>query len=213
MFTGLIEEIGHVVQIRTVGDGLRLKIHCTKILSDLAVDHSVSVNGACLTAVRIDSQFFEADAIKATVTRTNLKYLKSGSPVNLERALRISDRLGGHLVQGHVDDTASILQLQRKPDNFLLTIEIPVRLARYIIPRGSITIDGISLTVADIQQQQVTVAIIPHTLASTTLQFRNPGDRVNVETDLIGKYILRFLESSEQKHEITLDLLHEHGFA
>jgi riboflavin synthase len=213
MFTGLIEEIGAIQNIQRVASGLRLKIQCRKILDDLAVDDSVSVNGVCLTVVQFDAATFQADAVAETVARTNLRKLSPGSRVNLERALRLSDRLGGHLVQGHVDGTGVISRFDRLPNNTLLTVKAPAELMQFMIPKGSIAIDGVSLTIADLTESLVTIAVIPHTLEKTILNTGAVGDEVNLEVDLIGKYISRFVNLNRDKNDLTIDKLKNYGFA
>lgn len=213
MFTGLIEEIGAIQTIHPVADGLRLQIHCHEILTDVAVDASVSVNGVCLTVVQYASSSFQADAVAETVARTNLKKLTPGSRVNLERALRLSDRLGGHFVQGHVDGTGQIVRFERRPNNTLLTIKAPLELAPLMIPKGSIAIDGVSLTIAALSESLVTIAVIPHTLEKTIIKYYSVGDEVNLEADLIGKYLSRFVNTTPDGNQLTLDKLKKHGFA
>lgn len=213
MFTGLVEEIGTIQTVQSVSDGLRILIQCHDILNDLAVDDSVSVNGVCLTVVQFDNTSFQADAVAETVARTNLKKLRSGDQVNLERALRFSDRLGGHLVQGHIDGTAVITRFDRLPNNTQLTVKLPPDLTQFMIPKGSIAINGVSLTIAYVKESWVTVAVIPHTLKKTILNSCAVGDEVNIEVDLIGKYISRFLNLNRGEHQITYDKLKQQGFA
>lgn len=213
MFTGLIEEIGAVQSIHPVADGLRLQIQCREILSDVTIDASICVNGVCLTVVQFDSSSFQADAVAETVARTNLKKLTPGSRVNLERALRLSDRLGGHLVQGHVDGTGQIIRFERRPNNTLLTIKAPQELFPLLIPKGSIAIDGVSLTIAALSESVVTIAVIPHTLEKTIIKHYSVGDEVNLEADLIGKYLARFVNTLPDGNQLTLDKLMKYGFA
>lgn len=213
MFTGLVEEIGSLIQSREIGSGRRLKIHCSKILEDVAIDDSIAVSGACLTVVAVGDNFFEADAVAETIKRTNLKLLKAGDKVNLERALRPSDRLGGHFMQGHVDGTGQIVHFKHESNNTLLTVQISPELEKFVIPKGSITIDGISLTIAALEGTRVTLAIIPHTVQQTTLQYRRAGHIVNIEVDLIGKYIYKFFEKGHGTSKLSVDWLKEQGFA
>jgi riboflavin synthase len=186
MFTGIVEELGTVVS----RDGARLRIGATSVLDDLAVGDSIAVNGCCLTVVGFDTAagWWEADVVDETYARTSLGDLVTDSPVNLERPVRLADRLGGHLVQGHVDAVGVIVSAA--PD---LRVRMPGDLLRYVVEKGSIAIDGISLTVVEPLDDGFTVAVIPHTLAVTTLGHKGPGDRVNVEVDLIAKYTERLL--------------------
>lgn len=213
MFTGLVEEIGTIQKIQQNAAGLRLQIQCREILNDLAVDDSVCVNGVCLTVVSFDQTSFQADAVAETVARTNLKKLKNGSQVNLERALRLSDRLGGHLVQGHVDATGMITRFERLPNNTQLTIKTPPDLTPFMISKGSITINGVSLTIAHLTGSIVTVAVIPHTLNRTILSNCTVGEEVNIEVDLIGKYVAQFMKTMQGEGKITIEHLKLHGFA
>jgi riboflavin synthase len=213
MFTGLVEEIGSIVTIRDIGGGRRIRIQCRKILEDIAIDDSICINGACLTVVQVGPKFFEADAVSETVARTTIKSMKTGDWVNLERALQLSDRLGGHWIQGHVDGTGRISGFNQLPNNTLLSVEILPELEKYVISKGSIAVDGISLTVANLEANQVTVAVIPHTIESTTLQYRRVNDIVNIEVDLIGKYVYKFLERMDNPSKLSLNWLKEQGFA
>ena len=212
MFTGLIEEIGTIISVNPAGSGLRLKIQCTKILSDLAVDHSVSVNGTCLTAVRVGNGFFEADAVAETVAVTTLRQLKHGDAVNLERAMRLSDRLGGHLVTGHVDAMVPLSLLKKSPHDIRITVQITKEWMPFVISKGSITLDGISLTVASVAGTAITAAIIPHTFEATTLKNRRAGDFLNMEVDLIGKYISKMMADSTLSAGISEKWLNDIGF-
>ena len=184
MFTGIIEELGAV----TERDGGRFTVAATTVLEDLKIGDSVAVNGCCLTVVEIGDGWWRADAVDETLQRTNLDDLKPGDPVNLERPVRLADRLGGHLVQGHVDGLGEIVSAA--PD---LRVKAPKDLLRYVVTKGSITVDGCSLTVVDVDDDGFSVAIIPHTAEATTLGRKGPGDRVNLEVDLVAKYVERLL--------------------
>lgn len=184
MFTGIIEEKGYV---RTPGK--RLSIACARILSDLTLGASIAVNGVCLTAVDIRPDGFEADLAAETLVRSNLGDLKAGDPVNLERPLSLQTRLSGHIVQGHVDGTA-ILESLRDGE---LIIRIPKELDRFLVYKGSVAIDGISLTIASITDRKLKVAIIPHTCEATNLSIRKPGDRLNIECDILAKHVDKLL--------------------
>jgi len=185
MFTGIVEELGHVVSPPP-----DLRIACELVLADATEGSSIAVNGCCLTALRIDGRAFGADVSPETLSRTNLGDLAAGASVNLERPVAVGDRLSGHIVQGHVDGTGEVLSLEALDDgNWWLRVRIPRELQRYTIQKGSIALDGISLTIAALDRDTVSVAIIPHTYEATNLRERKPGDRVNVEADLIAKYI------------------------
>ena len=189
MFTGLIEEIGTVQSIHPVADGLRLQIQCREILSDVTIDASICVNGVCLTVVQFGSSSFQADAVAETVARTNLKKLAPGSRVNLERALRLSDRLGGHFVQGHVDGLAVVTHRRREPQWDVVGFSLPGHVQRYVVAQGSICLDGVSLTVSARGPDGAEVSLIPETLRATTLNDVRAGSRLNVEVDVIAKYV------------------------
>src|SRR5882762_3346705 len=183
VFTGIIEEVGVIAAA-----GSRMKVHCRTVLEDTKVGASIAVNGVCLTAATIEPDGFRCDLSPETLSRSNLGMLQVGSRVNLERAAALGDRLSGHIVQGHVDGTAEFLSLESLPDgNWWLKVRMPVELERYLIHKGSVTLDGVSLTIAELEQAVVSVAIIPHTYANTVLQDYKAGRRINVEVDLIGK--------------------------
>ena len=185
MFTGIVEETGVIAE-----PGARMKIHCARVLADAFVGSSIAVNGVCLTAVRLDLNGFVADLSPETLVRTNLGDLRAGSVVNLERPLAVGDRLSGHMVQGHVDGTGAFLGADELADgNWWLRIGVPAELDRYMILKGSVTIDGISLTIASVEGGVLGVAIIPHTYEQTSLRMRRPGERVNLEVDMIAKYV------------------------
>ena len=189
MFTGLVEDVGKVLR---AGGGV-LVVETS--LTDIEVGDSVAVNGACLTAVEVDGGKVTFEVSQETLSRTNLADLKAGDRVNLERALKVGSRLGGHIVQGHVDFTARIREIRPQGGHRLLTLEIPREWSLYFVEKGSVAVDGISLTVNAVEGNFIFINIIPHTLENTNLKFRKPGDRVNIETDIIGKYIIRYLEN------------------
>ena len=192
MFTGIVEEIGKVKQA-----GAHLAIECRTVLGDSKPGSSIAVNGVCLTAVTIDASGFCADLSPETLERSNLGDLHPGSLVNLERPAAVGDRLSGHIVQGHVDATAGFLALDGLPDgNWWLKVKIPPSLDRYLIHKGSVTLDGVSLTVASLDAGVLGVAIIPHTYEQTILHACRPGTRINLEVDLIGKYVEKLLGRS-----------------
>ena len=198
MFTGIVEEMGVVKALEHSPSGTRLTILASTILDDLAVGASISVDGVCLTVVARNDQEFSVNVSSETLSVTTLGKLKAGQPVNLERAMRINERIGGHLVAGHVDGVGSIRDRRQEGNAIVLTIEAPKEVLRYCVSKGSITVDGISLTSNEVSERSVTVAIIPHTAKITTLGLKHPGDPVNLESDLIGKYVERLLQEREQ---------------
>jgi riboflavin synthase len=194
MFTGIIEELGRVSSL-TVGEaGASLVVLCSRVLQDATVGASIAVNGACLTAVEIWADRFRADLAPETLKRTNLGGLVIGSPVNLERPLHATGRLDGHFVLGHIDTTAEILALDSLGnDNWWLRIRVPPEFTRYIVSKGSLAVDGISLTVAEIEGETVSLTVIPHTYERTTLRTYSAGSRVNIEVDVLAKHLERLL--------------------
>ncbi len=209
MFTGIIQEIGKVERILP-GKAYKLRIGARKVLKDIEIGDSVSVDGACLTVVSFDSAGFEVDAMPETIERTTLKFLKLGSRVNLEPSLRLGDKMGGHWVAGHVDGTGKILGKTEVGNAVIHEFSIAPDLAEQLVPKGSIAIDGISLTVIECGRDRFKVGIIPHTLRSTTLGDKGLGGYVNLETDVIAKYIHKYLRGSAG--EVTEKLLRETGF-
>lgn len=196
MFTGLIEEIGVLEQNRNHVASAVLRIRAKTILKGLQIGDSIAVNGICLTVTSFDQSGFTADVMHETINRSSLKFLTRGSRVNLERAMPANGRFGGHIVSGHVDGIGIIQSIQRDDNAIWYRIQADQKLLRYIVEKGSITIDGISLTVAGLQADAFSVSVIPHTAAVTTLSDRKVGDSVNLETDLIGKYVERLLSLS-----------------
>ena len=192
MFTGIIEAVGTVARATPLGDGRRLRINAP-FAAELNVDASVAVNGACLTVVAHDGEAFEVEAVEETLAKTSLGALAEGSRVNLERAMLMTTRLDGHFVQGHVDTTGEVLSVEALSTSWLVTVGFAPEHAGALIPVGSVTLDGVSLTVARLGDDRLTVAIIPHTYARTTVAEWAVGRRVNVEFDLIGKYVARQL--------------------
>lgn len=189
MFTGLIEEIGDIGSIRSISGGKRIEILCRHILDDLHVSDSVAVDGVCLTVTGHSSRGFFAEAVGETLKKSTLESLRPGRKVNLERAVKPDDRLGGHLVQGHVNGLGIISRLTRLGENYLLEVTVGAEVSHYVVDEGSIAINGISLTVARITGTRLQISVIPHTWKHTTLQYQTAGDRVNIETDVIAKYI------------------------
>jgi len=199
MFTGLVEECGRVAALDPIGDGIRLRISASTVLDDIEMGASIAVNGVCLTVVEFDDDGFAVDAVPETMDRTSLGALDVDSPVNLERSVRASDRLGGHIVQGHVDATTSILNIESYDDGswrYHFALEHDV--APYVVEKGSITIDGISLTVASLEEDTFSIAIIPHTAEVTTLGSKEVGALVNLEVDVLAKYVERQLAHRER---------------
>jgi riboflavin synthase len=196
MFTGIVEELGRVRSIAVNAGGARIEIDATTVLDDAIIGASIAVNGCCLTVVELGDGYWSADAVVETLERTNLGDLTAGDAVNLERPVRLADRLGGHLVQGHVDATGRVSVREMQSDGSeLFRFDAPDDVLRYVVHKGSITVDGISLTVAGLYDDGFQVAVIPHTLAVTTLGARIPGARVNLEVDLIAKYVERLFVS------------------
>ncbi|MDP9393168.1 MAG: riboflavin synthase [Actinomycetota bacterium] len=195
MFTGIVEELGAVVRIDTKGyaDSARLAVRGELVTSDAAAGDSIAVNGVCLTVVDVGDSTFTADVMKETLDRSSLGALAPGSPVNLERAVPVTGRLGGHIVQGHVDATATVLDRTPTPQWELVRIGLPAAVARYVVEKGSVTVDGVSLTVAAVDEESFTVSLIPTTLARTTLGTKAPGEPVNLEVDVVAKYVERLL--------------------
>lgn len=193
MFTGIIEEVGTVRELRRQGSAIRISVHGPLVAADAELGHSIAVNGACLTVVELDREagVFAADVAPETTRRTNLGTLRERSPVNLERSLRLGDRLGGHLVTGHVDGQGRLARIKPEENAIWLGFELEPALLRYVVQKGSVTVDGISLTVAGLQGNEFGVSVVPHTMTHTNLPYRQIGDSVNIETDIIGKYIER----------------------
>ena len=190
MFTGIVEEVGVVAKISDNG----MTVRATKVTEDLKLGDSIAVNGTCLTAVSFDRTEFSVDLSPETMRRTSLGQLSVGGPVNLERALLASDRMGGHIVQGHVDGTGRIMSTKRDGDSTIFRIRVPKRLNRYIVEKGFVAVDGISLTVVKIGASSFTLAVIPYTLANTNLAALSVGDRVNLEADILAKYVESLLD-------------------
>jgi len=214
MFTGIIEEIGKVSDVNPIPGGKTIKISAVKILNDISVNDSVSVNGVCLTATKVDEQGFKVDAVGVTLEKSTFSELQISSPVNLERSLKLSDRLSGHFVLGHVNGTGVIKEIIKLGDNYLMRVNVPDDMKKYLIEEGSITIDGISLTIAELEDSTIGISIIPHTWNNTTLQYKNAEDRVNIETDVLAKYVERLTNNKEfeQKNKLSENWLKELGY-
>jgi riboflavin synthase len=213
MFTGIVEGIGTVTEVQRRGDLLSLGIAIPLALTDIAVSDSICVNGACLTVTACWDGGFQAEISPETLQRTNLGSLRPSDEVNLERALKISDRLGGHLVTGHVDATGSVVEVTRGSGSHIMTIRVPRAVTPYLVEKGSVTVEGVSLTVSDLRGDEFQVAIIPYTAKNTILGKKRIGDVVNIEVDIIGKYVRRFLEGGKGKASgVDEAFLAEHGF-
>jgi riboflavin synthase len=214
MFTGIIEEVGRVTGITNENGNRRLTVSTSHLVKELKKGDSIAVSGVCLTAVEITPDSFGADLAQETWNRTSFSRMKPGALVNLELPMRTDGRFGGHIVQGHVDGTGKFLALDQisGTDNYWLRIEIPPELARYVISKGSLSIEGISLTVAKIEGTQVTVAVIPHTTEMTNLKALKSGDPVNLEVDLIAKYVEKMLRGDSNNSSITIERLLQQGF-
>ncbi len=214
MFTGIIEEIGVVEAVEPRQGGARLRLRAPLVASDLAEGDSVSVSGVCLTAVELRAGSFGADVSPETLRRSTLGGLRTGAMVNLERALKPSSRMGGHIVQGHVDGVGAIESLEQPGgEDWWLRVRVPDELDPYLVFKGSIAIDGISLTIAEVERGRISVAVIPHTYEHTTLRLKRSGDGVNIETDVLAKYVEKMLKAFELKGErLTVERLREQGW-
>ena len=216
MFTGIIEDIGTVRSVTKSGDAFALTISSSKIMDDVKLGDSIAVNGVCLTARTIRGNEFTADVMAETLRKSSLGQLKSDSKVNLERALSPTGRFGGHIVSGHIDGTGTVKSIKPEGNAMWVEIAAPASILRLIIMKGSIAIDGISLTVADVGDESFKVSVIPHTASETTLLDKKPGDAVNLENDVIGKYVEKLLrtpaEPEKKDSQLTLDTLMTNGF-
>ena len=216
MFTGIIEEVGTLRSVQRGAHSAVLTIGASRVLSDLKIGDSVAVNGVCLTATRLLPDGFTADVMHETLNRSALGTLGPGSPVNLERAMAANGRFGGHIVAGHVDGVGTIAAIEQDDNAIWFTITAPEQVLRYVVEKGSIAIDGISLTVARVEPDRFAVSVIPHTAAVTLLGRRRVGDRVNLESDIIGKYVERLLrpapELKTKESKLTMEFLSKHGF-
>jgi riboflavin synthase len=214
MFTGIVEEVGRIARIEQRGENRRVTIEAKNTPKELKTGDSVSVSGVCLTSLNIHSTSFCADLAPETWVRTSFSRVKEGAHVNLELPMKADGRFGGHIVQGHVDGTGKLIAFDRIPDseNWWLHVEIPEDLDKYVVYKGSIAIEGISLTVAKLQNRRCTVAIIPHTVEMTNLGSLKPGDPVNLETDLIAKYVEKMMQGESSNSSLTVEELVRQGF-
>lgn len=209
MFTGIVEGQGKVQRLTMKGADAVLEIEAGISLAEVSIGDSIAVNGACLTVISLHQNNFQADVSAETISRTTLKLLQSGHKVNLEKSLRVGGFVGGHFVLGHVDATGRVLSQTQKSGSLILAVEMKENIARYIVEKGSVAVDGISLTVNKLEKSRFYVNIIPHTAANTTLVTRKEGDWVNIETDILGKYVEKLLQTNRG---IDKDFLAKHGF-
>ena len=214
MFTGIIEETGRIADIRRHSLSASLTVSCRKIMEDIHLGDSIAVNGICLTVTAFSGSEFTVDVMPETIEKTSLKLLKNGSVVNLERAMPANGRFGGHIVSGHIDGTGTVLEIQENEIAVIYKIGVSKELADGIVEKGSVALDGISLTVIDVTNEYFTVSLIPHTRSVTNMQGKRVGDPINVETDVIGKFVKKYLKTQESSsaERLTLDYLAEKGF-
>lgn len=214
IFTGIIEELGTINRIERGSHSSRINVRADKVLGDVRIGDSIAINGVCLTVTEFSQEHFIADVMAETLEKTNLRTLQSGQRVNLERAVRLGDRMGGHLVQGHVDGVGTIVEQQKLDIATLFRIKASEEVMAYVVKKGSVAIDGISLTVVDAAVDSFTVSLIPHTAAMTTLGFKKPGDTVNLESDIIGRYVEKLMGSKKdpKQSNLSLSFLAENGF-
>ena len=214
MFTGIIEEVGTVKAVKRSGTSSFIEIQAKKVLEDIHLGDSIAVNGVCLTVTHCDGSIFRADVMNETLSRSSLGSLTTGSLVNLERAMAADGRFGGHIVSGHIDGTGTVSDIRNDGIAVWYTITAPPELLRYIVEKGSIAIDGISLTVAKVTETSFSVSIIPHTAAQTILGTKKTGDMVNLENDIIGKYVEKLMKPAEAAPQsgITMEFLAKNGF-
>ncbi|MFQ6040783.1 MAG: riboflavin synthase [Candidatus Poribacteria bacterium] len=213
MFTGIVEEIGAIAQVIRGGHSGKIVIEAKKVLEECKIGDSIAINGACLTVIEVDADSFVADVSPETLRRTNLGELKRGDKVNLERSLRLQDRLGGHLVLGHVDEVGIISKLQAEDIATLMEVTVSAEAMRYIVFKGSVCVDGVSLTVANLSTNAFEVSLIPYTKRITTMGLKKVNDRVNIEVDILGRYVERLLSQEPKPGRIDMEFLSEHGFA
>ena len=213
MFTGIIEEVGTVKTVQHSGSNSFIRIEAKKILEDIHLGDSIAVNGVCLTVTHFDSTTFQADVMNETLSRSSLGSLRNGSPVNLERAMAAGGRFGGHIVSGHIDGTGTVSDIRNDGIAVWYTISANADILRYIVEKGSIAIDGISLTVAKVTDDSFSVSIIPHTASVTILGTKKAGDIVNLENDIVGKYVEKLMKPAQaQKSGLTMETLAKNGF-
>lgn len=216
MFTGLVEEIGQILEIKNGENSSRITISSRKVLEEVKLGDSIAVNGACLTVTSFAGNSFTVDVMAETLRKSNLKLLRRNSNVNLERAVKVGERLGGHIVTGHIDGIGRVKDIKKEDIATWLVIKPPLELLKYMVSKGSVALDGVSLTIAEVHEDCISVSLIPHTKAQTILQYKSAGDEINVECDLIGKYIENLILRKEtepvKNSSITEQLLKENGF-
>lgn len=215
MFTGIIEEVGHIKKLDFGTASVKITISASTVLQDVNLGDSIAVNGTCLTVTHYTNNSFTADVMPESVRKTSLSELKTGSPVNLERALQLTSRLGGHIVSGHIDGTGKILKKTPEDNAIIVSINADKSILRYIVKKGSVTIDGISLTVVDVDDNKFSVSLIPHTASITTIGSKGPGLLVNIETDILGKYVEKLLAGNDKETKtspLTAAFFQQNGF-
>ena len=214
MFTGIVEEVGHIKSIEQRGENRRLTVEARNVTKELKTGHSVAVSGVCLTALDITPTTFCADLAPETWVRTSFSRITEGAQVNLELPLRADGRMGGHIVQGHVDGVGKLIEFERIPDseNWWLHIEVPQEMEKYFVYKGSVSIEGISLTVAKLDGLKLSVAIIPHTVEMTNLKTLKPGDPVNLEADIVAKYLEKWFKAGREQSGLSVEALAAKGF-
>jgi len=214
MFSGIIEGLCEVREARRGREGMRLRVVLGNLAEGVRIGDSIAVNGACLTVTELDSSLAQFDVVSETLARTTLGNLQSGAKANIERPLQIGDRLHGHFVQGHVDGVGKIAEIRRGPEGGEVTVKTEPALTQQMIPKGSVAVDGISLTIVELGQDTFSIAVIPHTMSVTTLGLKQPGDDVNLEADMLGKWVRRALGGSEgATGGLTIEKLREAGLA
>jgi riboflavin synthase len=211
MFTGIVEDKGKILRVDVRGEGRRLILRVPPHLTDLQLGDSINVNGACLTVVEKTGDSVAVDVSSETVEKTTFREMREGDEVNLELAMKLSDRLGGHIVTGHVDAVGTLVERRNEREFVHLRIQVPKSVSRYVVPKGSIAVDGISLTVNVCDGDEIQMTVIPYTLEKTTLINKRVGDRVNLEADVLGKYVEKLMEGRESG-KVTVSFLREHGF-
>ena len=200
MFTGLIEELGTIESIIQIGKSRKIQIKASKIMSDISIDDSISIDGVCQTVIAYEQNYFIVEAVEETMEKTNFKLLRPNKVVNLERAAKFGGKIGGHIVQGHVDCTGKLISIEEQSLGYLLSIEFPYKYRKYIVEHGSVCINGISLTVARLNESTLTVAIIPHTWDMTNLKYNSIGTLLNLEFDLFAKYVENMMKYRDNTH-------------
>ena len=207
MFTGIVEELGQLKEVESKSFGMRFTITAKLVLDDMKIGDSISVNGVCLTVTEKNKQMFSLDLVPETLDKSNLGELIEGDYVNLERAMRASDRFGGHILQAHVETLGVILDKQQQEDNAVISVGLDPEWMRFCIPKGSIALDGISLTISNIEANIIEISLVPHTLNNTTLGLKSKSDTLNIETDIIGKYLDHFLSFDKEDSEMDLGIM------